>query len=429
MRADPVGNVAREKVTSYTWYVLTILFVINIFNYIDRQILSILMESIKVDLSLSDTQLGFLTGITFAIFYAGFGVPLARLADRWSRRNVIVASLALWSAFTAICGMARTFPQLLSARIAVAIGEAGCTPSAHSMLTDLFPDNWRVRAIAIYSLGLPVGILIGLSAGGWINEHFSWRYAFILVGLPGVALALLALLTIREPKRIGNCGSGADPSLSVWATFKELWRRKTYRHILIASSLNALGAYGIAQWTPTFFIRSHGMGTAELGLYMGLVSGLAGAVGVLGGGWLAEYLGRRNPKWYALVPAAAMALATPFYFGVFFSSHLGIAFAFLAIPSLLNSVYISPVFASVQMLSRPATRAVAASILLFAMNLIGLGLGPQIVGILSDLFAPAFGRDSLRWALCSVALVKGWSFLHYWIASRNMAADLEEARG
>lgn len=422
------SKTGEEKATAYAWYVLAILFLINIFNYIDRQILSILMESIKVDLSLSDTELGFLTGITFALFYAGFGVPLARLADQWSRRNVIVGSLAIWSVMTAVCGLARTFPQMLAARTAVAIGEAGCTPPAHAMLTDLFPDNWRVRAIAIYSLGLPIGILVGLAAGGWINEHLSWRHAFMIVGLPGVVLALITWLTVREPKRRTTMVPSAPPSPAIFSVFREFWAVKSYRHILIASSLNALGGYGILQWMPTFFIRSHGLGTAELGLYLGLVTGIAGGIGVLGGGWLAEFLGAKDRKWYVLMPAAAMLLATPFYLGVFFAPDASTAFLFFIVPSVLNYAYLSPVFASVQMLSRPASRALGAAILLFAMNLIGLGLGPQLVGVISDLLTPSFGTESLRWALCVVVLAKAWSCLHYWIAGQAISADIARAQ-
>ncbi len=417
---------AEKPASLYAWYVLAVLFAINVFNYIDRQILSILMESIRTDLELNDTQLGFLTGITFAFFYAVFGVPLARLADRWSRRNVVVASLALWSAMTAVCGLARTFPQLLAARTAVAVGEAGCTPPAHSMLTDIFPSSWRVRALAIYSLGLPVGILIGLAAGGWINEHFSWRHAFMIVGLPGVALALLTWLTIKEPERKAIKSQG---EVSAWGAFRQLWAVPSYRNIVIASSLNAIGGYGILQWTPTFFIRSHGMGTAEIGLYLGLATGISGAIGVLGGGWVAEYLGRRNKAWYVLVPAIAMLVATPFYFSVFVAGSPQLAFLLFAIPGILNYAYLSPVFASVQLLAEPRTRALAAAILLFVMNLIGAGLGPQIIGLLSDLLEPSFGIESLRWALCIVVFAKALSSISYWRASRTLVADITAREG
>jgi predicted MFS family arabinose efflux permease len=410
-----------RPVSYYAWYVLAILFLINVFNYIDRQIISILMQGIKTDLELNDTELGFLTGITFAFFYATFGIPLARLADRWSRRNVIVASLALWSAMTAACGLAKTFPQLLAARTAVAIGEAGCTPPAHSMLTDLFPNRWRVRAIAVYSLGLPVGILVGLAAGGWINQHFSWRAAFMVVGIPGILLALLTLFTIKEPKR-------ATPppkvALSTWQALRELWGVPSYRNILIATSFNAIGGYAILQWAPSFFIRSHGLGTAEIGLSLGLVVGISGAVGVLGGGWISEHLGKRNKAWYTLVPALAMLVATPFYYSVFLVGDPQLAFLLFAIPSVLNYAYLSPIFASVQLLAEPRTRALAAAILLFVTNLIGAGLGPQIIGLISDALEPSLGLESLRWALCIVITAKGIASINYWLASRTIAADI-----
>lgn len=420
MSAETI-NKEDKPVSLYAWYTLAILFLINVFNYIDRQIISILMQGIKIDLQLNDTQLGFLTGITFAFFYAVFGIPLARLADRWSRRNVIVGSLALWSAMTAACGLAKTFPQLLAARTAVAIGEAGCTPPAHSMLTDIFPSRWRVRAIAVYSLGLPVGILIGLAAGGWVNQHFGWRQAFMVVGIPGVALALLTWLTIREPER-------ATPppkvALSTWQALRELWAVPSYRNILVATSFNAIGGYAILQWAPSFFIRSHGLGTAEIGLSLGLVVGISGAVGVLAGGWISEYLGNRNKAWYTLVPAFAMLVATPFYYSVFMVGDPQLAFLLFAIPSILNYAYLSPVFASVQLLAEPRTRALAAAILMLVTNLIGAGLGPQVIGLISDALEPSVGIESLRWALCIVVTAKALASINYWLASRTIAADI-----
>lgn len=422
--AQAIAEPKSTEPTSYAWYVLAVLFFVNVVNYIDRQILSILMEAIKLDLSLSDTQLGFLSGITFALFYAMFGIPLARLADRWSRRNVLALSIGFWSLFTAACGLARTFPQLLAARTAVAIGESGCTPSAHSILTDLFPKTWRVRTIAIYSLGLPVGILLGLAGGGWLSEHLSWRAAFVAVGLPGILLAVLVMATVREPKRVNEPGR---ESSSTWSSFRTLWKLRSYRHILIATSLNALGAYGVLQWTPSFFIRSHGMQTAELGLYLGLIVGIAGAVGTLAGGWFTDALGKRNPRWFMGVPAIAMLSATPFYFGVYFAPTPSLALAFYIIPSVLNYVYMGPVFACVQMLAPVAIRATAVALLLFVINLIGVGLGPQAVGLLSDLLRPALGVDSLRWALCLVVIAKALSGLHYFFASRHIMDDLRSS--
>lgn len=414
-----------SSIPAYSWYVLLMLFLVAVSNYIDRQILSILMESIKADLSLNDTQLGFLTGTTFAIFYATFGVPLARLADRWSRRNVLVISLTVWSGMTAICGLAQNFVHLLLARTAVAIGEAGCTPPSHSMITDLFPKDWRVRAITIFSLGLPVGILLGLAFGGWINEQFNWRVAFMIVGAPGVLIAIVFMLTVREPPR-SVPPSQAMP-VSTLTAFKTLWAIRSYRHIAIASSLNAFASYGIAQWTPTFFIRSHGMGTAELGLYLGLVIGVSGVIGMFAGGWLAEKLGRINARWYVLVPAIALLISAPFYVAAYFAPTAGLALVALTIPSILNSAYVGPVFASVQSLSPASMRALSAALLLLMMNLIGLGLGPQAVGFLSDLLSPYLAEESLRWAMLLAIAAKAWSCVHYWWASRTLGRDIQAA--
>jgi predicted MFS family arabinose efflux permease len=289
------------------------------------------------------------------------------------------------------------------------------------MLTDLFPSRWRVRAIAIYSLGLPVGILIGLAAGGWVNQHFSWRAAFMVVGLPGVALALLTLFTIREPER---ATLPSKVTLSTWQAFRELWRVPSYRNILVATSFNAIGGYAILQWAPSFFIRSHGLGTAEIGLSLGLVVGISGAVGVLGGGWISEHLGKRDKAWYTLVPALAMLVATPFYYSVFLVGDPQLAFLLFAIPSILNYAYLSPIFASVQLLAEPRTRALAAALLLFVTNLVGAGLGPQIIGLISDALEPSLGLESLRWALCIVITAKAIASVNYWLASRTIAADI-----
>ncbi|MBT5518415.1 MAG: MFS transporter, partial [Rhodobiaceae bacterium] len=262
-------------------YALAILVVIYTFNFIDRQILSILLEPVKSELGLSDTAMGMLTGFAFAMFYATLGIPIARFADRTNRRNLIAGALGIWSIFTALSGLAQNFWHLLAARIGVGVGEAGCSPPAHSMIADYYPAEQRATALGIYSLGIPFGIMFGLFAGGWINELFGWRAAFFLVGVPGILLAVITRFTLREPPRglaEGRVDTGEQPSVRETLTF--LWAKKSFRHMSFAAALTAFVGYGFITWAPSFLIRSFGMGTGEIGTWFGLILGVAGGIGI-----------------------------------------------------------------------------------------------------------------------------------------------------
>ncbi|MGE3464546.1 MAG: spinster family MFS transporter, partial [Pseudomonadales bacterium] len=303
---------------SFRTYALSVLVVVYTFNFIDRQILSILLEPIKQDLGLSDTQLGLLTGFAFALFYATLGIPIARWADQHNRRNLIAAALAVWSAMTALSGFAMNFWHLLIARIGVGVGEAGCSPPAHAMISDYYPPEKRASALGIYSLGIPVGILFGFVAGGWMNEFFGWRAAFFVVGIPGLLLALIVRFTVREPAR-GMAEGRQDTSEmpTVKETFALLWRKRAFRHMAFGGALTAFVGYGVVNWVPAFFIRSHGMGTGEIGTWLGLILGIPGGIGIAWGGFLADRLGARDTRWYLRLVAVALALAVPFSFGVY----------------------------------------------------------------------------------------------------------------
>ena len=287
---------AREPTAFYPRYLLGLLVVVYTFNFIDRQILSILLESIRLDMDLSDTQLGFLTGFSFALFYATLGIPIARIADRSSRGKVIAISLGLWSLMTAVCGLAQNFTHMLFARIGVAVGEAGGSPPAHSLITDYFPPHKRASALAIYATGTPIGILLGLMLGGWLNEAFGWRTAFFVVGAPGVLLAFVVWFTAKEPN-LRSAATRRDDQVSLKEVFRYLKGLKSFRYLVIASSLHAFAAYGVLQWTPTFLIRTHGMSTTQLGLYLGLIIGTTGVLGVLAGGFLADRLSHVDKRW------------------------------------------------------------------------------------------------------------------------------------
>lgn len=410
----------------YRYYVLGILLVVYVFNFIDRQILSILMEPVRLELDLSDTQLGFLSGIAFALFYATLGIPIARLADRTSRKGVIAVCLAVWSGMTAVCGLAQNFWQMLAARIGVAVGEAGGSPPSHSLIADYFKEHERATALGIFALGVPIGVMFGLFIGGWANEFFGWRITFMLVGVPGILLALIVWFTIREPTK--GAASGLvqkNVEIPLKEVFGFLWSQRSFKFMALASAVHAFVGYGIAQWYPVFFIRSHGMSTGEVGTYLAFVIGVFGGLGTFFGGYLADKLAVRDRRWYMWLPLIATGLATPFFFGVFLSPTYGMAFLYMMIPTMLTSFYLGPVFSMTQGLVPPAMRATAAAVLLFIINIIGLGLGPQFAGILSDLLRPAYGEESMRYALLIVSMFTLVGATLYWFAGRYLRDDLD----
>jgi MFS family permease len=406
---------------AYARYMLGILVLAYVINFVDRQILSILLPSIQQDLGLSDTQLGILGGVAFAIFYATLGIPIGRLADRWSRKGVIAISLAVWSAMTAVCGFAGGFAQLLIARIGVGVGEAGGSPPAHSLISEYFPEERRGTALSIFSLGVPIGILFGFLLGGWIDEFFGWRRAFLVVGAPGVVLAVVVALTLRERPR-SERAAVAVPDVS--EVFRYLWGLKSFRHASFAAALYAFVGYAVVGWAPTFLVRSHGMTSGPIGTWLAMIIGIGGAVGTLLGGRLADGLGARDRRAYLLVPAVAMLVSFPPAFIIYLTDETTLALVVLILPVLAGSMYQGPIFSVVQSLAPPSMRSTAAAVLLFVINIIGMGLGPSTAGLLSDWLRPSFGDDSLRYALLIVSAAYLWAALHFWLASRTLREDL-----
>ena len=391
-------------------YALGVLVVVYTFNFIDRQILSILLEPIKQDLALSDSALGMLTGFAFALFYATLGIPIARFADRSNRRNLIAWALAIWSAMTAVSGLAQNFWHLLLARIGVGVGEAGCSPPAHSMLADYFPTENRATALGIYSLGIPFGILFGFIAGGWLNEFFGWRVAFFIVGVPGLLLAILVRFTLREPPRGMAEGRVADEEQpTILETFRFLWSKHSFRHMAVGGGLTAFVGYGVITWVPSFLIRSYGMSTGDVGTYLGLILGIPGGIGIALGGYLADRYGARDTRWYLWIVSVALIASTPLFFGVYLSSTAFASLMFLILPILLGNFYQATTFSQTQGLVSLRMRSVAAAVLLFILNMIGLGAGPQAIGILSDILQPSYGDESLRYALLILSTVQIWA--------------------
>lgn len=426
-----------EETERQTKTMLWILLVVYIFNFLDRQIVNILAEPIKADLALSDTQLGLLAGPAFAVFYAVLGVPIARYADRENSNRVrlIALSLAVWSAMTAVCGLAQNFVQLALARIGVGIGEAGCTPAAHSLISDSVTPEKRSSAIAFYGMGVPIGSLMGLMIGGVVNDLYGWRVALMMVGLPGVILALIVLFFLKDPRRF-RAQRAADapappatpasaPALSVTQAMREIFTSRAYLYILIATSVTAFLGYGKSLWTISFFIRSHGLSTTEAGLAMAIVLGVAGALGTWLGGRVADRFGGKDKKHILTMPAYGMALAAPILFLGYQMADWRIAVALLIVPTILNSAYYGPAFACVQGLVRPQTRAVAASIMLFGQNLIGLGLGPFLFGVLSDWLAPTYGQESVRYVLYGAAWLGLIPAFYFWRASLRLSSEMK----
>ncbi len=411
------------------YYALGMLTLVYAFNFIDRQLLAILQESIKADLSLSDSQLGLLTGFAFAIFYVTAGIPIARWADHANRRNIVAGSLFIWSFMTALSGMVQNYTQLVLARIGVGIGEAGGSPPSHSMISDIFPPNRRATALGFYSTGVSFGILFGFLFGGWLNEYFGWRTAFLVVGIPGVFLSGLIMLTLREPTRgLIEQKTVTAESVLLKKVIQTLWESRTFRHLSLAASLNAFSGYSTASWTASFMIRSHEMSTGELGTWLAIIIGLCGAIGVFFGGMAADWLSPRDKRWYMWLPAISGFIAVPFMVAVYLADTPYVALSMMLIPGLLHQVYLGNTLATTHNLVGLKMRATSSAILFFILNIIGLGCGPFLVGVLSDQLSASHGADSLRLAmLYLLPAVMFWSACHFYFASKHLRKDLEAA--
>ena len=411
----------------YRYYVLAILTIVYAFNFIDRQLLVILQEPIKADLGLSDTQLGLLTGFAFALFYVVCGIPIARWADKGSRRNIIALALTIWSGMTAVSGMAGNFVHLLLARVGVAVGEAGGSPPSHSMISDIFRPKNRALALSVYSIGIYIGILIGFALGGWIAQTFGWRLAFFVVGMPGIVLAILLRLTVKEPARgwSENAPIDVSPAPSIGTVIRLLWSRVSFRHIAMAASMQAFIIYGIGNWLPSYFLRNFSIELAELGTWMALTTGLGGAIGSFSGGWLADKFGAKDIRWYLWIPAILTFMIVPLLSVILLTGSLYLALALTAPFHFLSAAYLGSVLAVSHSLVTLRMRALTSAVLFFVLNLIGLGLGPLIVGMMSDAFAQNGSLTSLRDAMLICGTIAAlWSVTHYVLGARKVRKDV-----
>jgi predicted MFS family arabinose efflux permease len=430
MATVPAGVKPVERVNSERLLLWTLL-VVYILNFLDRQIVTILAEPIKRDLGLSDTQLGLLTGLAFALFYAILGIPIARYADRpaANRVGLISLSLVLWSGMTALCGLAQNFTQLLLARVGVGVGEAGCTPAAHSLISDMVPVERRASAIAFYGLGIPIGSLLGMIIGGFLADTVGWRTAFLFVGLPGVLMAAFVWFVLRDPRRGAMATAlrgttAAVPQLSARAALGEVFGSRAFLLLSVAGGLVAFLSYGKTVWAAIYFIRSHGLTPGQTGLWLGGILGLAGLFGTWAGGWLADRFGRADRRHMLTAPAVGMTVAAPILFLGYSADNWQVAVALLVIPTILNSLYYGPTYALAQQLVRPQARAMATAVMVFAQNLIGLGLGPLFFGMMSDAFKPMAGPDSVRWVLFGASWLGLVPAFFFWRASLRVNAEI-----
>lgn len=415
--------------SGYRYLVLFMLMLVYCMSYVDRQIIGILALPIKEDLKLSDTQLGLMGGFAFALFYTAAGIPIARLADRYNRVRIIAAALAIWSGFTALCGMASGFGQLFLARLGVGVGEAGGVAPSFSIVSDYFPPKQRGRALSILTLALPIGSAAGLFIGGVLAVQYGWRAAFLVMGVLGLVLAPLFLLVTREPKRgtfdtAPQNTSGAIPTFP--AVLRHLATKPSFWWLSFGSAAASMLSYGLAFWLPAYLHRSLGLDVLDTSRLLGAATLIGGIVGILAGGWIGDWLAGKNRAAYARVPAVTFLLGLLPLLGAVMVDDLTLVFVLLLPPLAMNMLWTSPSVAAIQQLAPASMRATASSVYLFILNLIGLGAGTVVFGAVSDAFTSRFGDDALRLSIIAVSVILCplAAFL-YWLASRTLAKDWE----
>ncbi len=411
---------------AYRKYVLGLLLVVATFNYADRYMLGVLLPDIKGELGLSDTQIGFITGTAFTIVYAFLGVPIAALADRFSRRKIIALALASWSLMTCLCGLAQSFLQLAAFRVLVGVGESGCTPPSHSLISDYYSRSERASAMAIFGLGSPVGVFIGFLLGGWIAQEAGWRVALFAFGAPGLIVALVLYYTLRDPPRghaDGIASTAQAPDMV--AAFRTLWAKKTFRHMVLGGSMYGLVMVAVLIWLPSFFVRTHGLEIGTVGTWLAFTNAVPHALGLLAGGVLADKLGKISVRAPVLLCAFAQLAAAPFYSLVLLVETPTIAFLWLIVPSFVGVMQGAVLFATIQGVAEVRSRAVAAALMILIINLISGIVGPQLVGAISDLSMQFIGAASLGFSLLIVATTCSlWSALHFYLAAKSVEHDL-----
>lgn len=433
--AAPAGQVViPADVKRHRTYALIILTLIYMSSHIDRSIVGILAQPIKDELGISDTAIGFLGGFAFAVFYATLGIPLALLADRMNRRNIIAGAVTVWSLMTVACGLATNFLQLVLARIGVGIGEAGSSPQSHSMIADMYAPHERSRAMSVYTLGVTFGVMLGFVIGGYVSTHWGWRSAFFVAGAPGLLLGVILYFTVREPQR--GLADGLAPGARKPQSFNEamaglgqafvfIWRSRACRHVVVGLTLTSFVGYGGTIWAAPFLERTHHIPRADIGLILGPLAGLAGGFGTVLGGYLADRLARGDLRWNSWIIAVGKFGAAPLILAFYTIDNFNIAILFYMPAAVLGAFYLGPSFAIIQSVAPVAMRATAAAITLFILNFIALGLGPLFVGILSDALKATYGSESLRYALMLTSLVNVWAGFHFFLAGPAYKREMD----
>jgi MFS family permease len=412
----------------YRYVVVALLAVVYTFNFMDRQILATLTEPIRKDLGFSDTQMGMLGGLTFALFYTTFGIPVAWLSDRSRRVTIMAAACAIWSLATAACGTAKTFLQMAILRMTVGVGEAGGSPPSYAVISDYFPARERGVGLAIYSLGVPLGSMLGTALGARVAADYGWRMAFFAVGLPGVLLAILMLLIVREPKRgaMDPLADGVDahpPSSPAGQVIGAFFANPTLASVAVSSALSAFVGYALLNWNAPMLMRVKGMTLKEVSAYYSVVLGLTGIVGTFAAGWLADVLGRRDRRWYGWISAIAFCVTLPAIAGVIWAPTWQLTLVFVGLGALASSMYLAPALAVVQNASPPGQRTMVGAILLFVLNLVGLGGGPTYLGYISDKAKAAHGASSLLYGYGALLPIVVLAIISHLVAARLIARD------
>ena len=396
----------------------------------DRMILTILFEPIKLEFGLTDTQLGLLGGLSFAVFYATLGVPIARVADRSNRAKIIFASLVIFSVTAVLCGLATSFIMLIIMRIGVGIGEAGVNPASQSILGDYYPPNKRASAMSILSVGANIGMIFGFIAGGLIAQSFGWRIALIAIALPGLLLAVVIWFKLKEPTRgqfdrLLNKNTDAEPieQPPFLETVRTLWSISSYRQLIIAATISGTVSYGLTAWIPAFFMRVHDLSQTQVGLVMAGIFGIVGAAGALFSGKVVDRLSRRGFQYGVWMIGLSQVAVLPFALGAFLLDPLELSITLFVLPVFVSMFYLGPAMALIQTIAPLRMRATASSFKLLMLNLIGMSSGPLVVGAISDYLEPNYGAFSLRIALAATMCLSMWSAYHFYRCGKALAKE------
>jgi MFS family permease len=425
--APPAATSAQAEAapSARRYYVLGILTLVYALNFLDRTIFNVLIEPIKKEFALSDTTMGLLAGFGFVLFYSLLGIPIARVADRVSRRNIVAIALAFWSAMTFLCGMATSVTTLALARIGVGLGESAGTPASQSLVADLFGKNERPRALGIYAIGTYLGVFMGYFIGGWVNQHYGWRMAFFSCGLPGAALAAILWLTISEPKR-GAMAERFEPE-ALGPTLGFLFTQPSFVIVLIGFCLTTYTNYATSAWIPPFLARVHHLSSAEIGTYAGTFKGLAGMAGTLVGGVVVAAISKHDDRWKLWAPAIASGLAGPVFAVCMLTHDFATMIATLALTSFMVGFHLGPIFAIAQTVARPSMRALASAFVLLTATCFGQGVGPLAVGMINDALRSNYGNDAVRYSLLSAAATTIVGALLFVWAAQFIRADIKGA--